>query len=429
MLVYVSTITPRITYIFQYISAIFGWDIELTDSVSRYKNTATPKINYSIDKIEEDEYQITPCGLLHERGIRKVDIKMTYSGKLPCFFETSGTLTFDLPAAVFYLLSRYEEYLPFQADVYGRYPHQNSIAYQEDFLHRALVDEWMNEWANQLKEIFPGLSMQRPSFHFIPTYDIDIAWSYLHKGWIRNIGGGLRSIHTLAERIRVITGKEKDPFDCYEMLQHLHEKKPEWPIYFFLVANKRSSLDKNINPKNKALQVLIKKIRTYAMIGLHPSGYSHTENSAILNEKKILEEICDKPVVHSRQHYLKFTLPQTYHKLIEIGIEHDYSMGYGTINGFRASTSRSFLWYDLENEKCTSLRLHPLAWMDANTYYENKFTAEEGLKELLQFYNTVRSTGGDFITVSHNHLLGKKSEWGKWPALYMDFIKNTLEKN
>ena len=150
--------------------------------------------------------------------------------------------------------------------------------------------------------------------------------------------------------------------------------------------------------------------------------------SAICNEKKTLEEICGNSVVQSRQHYLKFTLPKSYRAIIEAGIKDDYSMGYGTINGFRASTARSFLWYDVANEKTTTLRIHSLAWMDANAYYENRFTAEEGLQELVQLYNKVRETGGDFITVSHNHLLGQKSEWGNWPTLYAEFIKNRLEK-
>jgi hypothetical protein len=426
MLVYTPTITSRIEYIFQYIGEITGLSIELTESVIRYSNTSSPKINYSSEKIEAHEYQIIPCGLLMEKGIHTVEIELNHSGPFPFFFESPGTFPFDLPAAIFYLISRYEEYLPFQPDIYGRYPQEDSLATKGKFLHRPLVDEWINDWTNQLKIFFPALSIQLPSFRFIPTYDIDIAWSYLHKGWIRNVGGALKNISTLPERIRVLREIEKDPFDCYEMLQQVHTKNAESPIYFFLVANKRSSLDKNINPNNKAFRQLIKKISSFAIVGIHPSVYSNTEKSALSAEKKVLEDICNKPIVQSRQHYLQYMLPHTYRALIKEGIAYDYSMGYGTINGFRASTSRSFLWYDLENESKTSLRIHPLAWMDANTYYENKFTAEEGFNELLKLYNIVKKIGGDFISVSHNHLLGNKSEWKNWPSLYEEFIKNRL---
>ncbi len=42
-------------------------------------------------------------------------------------------------------------------------------------------------------------------------------------------------------------------------------------------------------------------------------------------------------------------LPQTYAALIALGIHTDYSMGYGTHLGFRAGTSRSFYWYQLDS--------------------------------------------------------------------------------
>ncbi|MFN5334295.1 MAG: polysaccharide deacetylase family protein [Bacteroidota bacterium] len=428
MLIYTPTITSRIKYIFQYIGEITGLSVELTDSISRYKNAPTTKLNYSSEKIEENEYQIIPCGLLQEKGIRIVEIKMNNSGPIPFFFETPGTFPFDLPAAIFYLISRYEEYLSFIPDLYERYPHENSLATKENFLHRPLVDEWMNEWMKQLQVFFPSLPIRVPMFRFIPTYDIDIAWSYLHKSVIRNMGGAIKNLNTISERIRVLAGKEKDPYDCYDTLRQLHQEYEQRPIYFFLVANKKSSLDKNINPHNKAFKQLIEKTSTHAIVGLHPSGYSHTDPSIVNTEKKFLEKIIERSVIHSRQHYLKFSLPKTYHTLVKAGITHDYSMGYGSVNGFRASTSRSFLWYDLKMEEVTSLRIHPMAWMDANSYYENKFTPAEALDELEKTYKRVNDLGGDFIMISHNHLLGDRSEWVGWPDLYFNWCNKIYQE-
>jgi hypothetical protein len=101
-------------------------------------------------------------------------------------------------------------------------------------------------------------------------------------------------------------------------------------------------------------------------------------------------------------------------------------MGYGTINGFRASTSRSFLWYDLEKEQMTSLRIHPLAWMDANSFYEQKLNPDQAAKEFKYYTEVIQKVKGTWITVSHNHLLGQQKNWSGWATQYEQLISSEL---
>ena len=424
MLVYSPLITPRIQYVFHYLEEKMQLNFDLTESYDRYQNDPTPKINYSSDPISPKEFHIVPCGLLTEKGIKQQEITVQTLNNLSVFFTTKCPLGFDLPAAVFYLISRYEEYYPFTPDKYGRYPHQDSLAYKGEFLQRPLVDEWVILFVNRLLDSFPSLEIKTPDFELIPTYDIDIAWSYLHKGWFRNIGGALKNPDTSLERVRVLTGAQKDPFDCYDELDAWHEKMNRKPIYFFPVGTKRTSLDKHISPYNSSYQKLIRRIAQKADVGLHPSMYSNEHPASLSNEKKILEDIIGKPIHQSRQHYLWFKLPVTYRTLINTGITDDYSMGYGTINGFRASTSRSFLWYDLRNEQMTSLRIHPLAWMDANSCYEQRLKPEEAADELIYYHQIIQKVKGTFIAVSHNHLLGKQIIWKGWGEYYQKMLSN-----
>ena len=65
-------------------------------------------------------------------------------------------------------------------------------------------------------------------------------------------------------------------------------------------------------------------------------------------------------------------LPQTYRQPDRVGIDKDFSMGYGSANGFRASIASSFYWYDLKAEKKTTLLLFPFCFMDANAFYEDQ---------------------------------------------------------
>ncbi|MBU6157522.1 MAG: polysaccharide deacetylase family protein [Bacteroidetes bacterium] len=422
MLVYTDTITPRIRYVFEYLFEKTGIPFILTTNDQEYFKASGNKINYS-DKIFGDtEFQIIPSGLLYENNIQRQTIEWTNYRSIPVCFPANGNIGFDLPAAIFFHLCRYEEYEAFTPDTFGRYPHHQSTLFQNNLLHRPLIEEWLQLFTQLLIEYFPQLSLRSPGYSFIPTYDIDIAWSYQHKGFWRNLAGGLKNPNSIIERMQVLLGNKKDPYDCYDTLHQLHAEHQCKPIYFFPVGKKRSGLDRHISIQQKAYRQLIKTTAQNNMVGLHPSIYSHTHPEALAAEKEILENIIQRPVIHSRQHYLLFSLPNTYRSLESIGIANDYSMGYGTLNGFRAATAQSFLWYDLERERATSLRIHPLAWMDANSFYENELSSAEAAAEWEAYRERIQATNGTMITVSHNHLLSDNTLWPGWMKEYERLI-------
>ena len=120
---------------------------------------------------------------------------------------------------------------------------------------------------------------------------------------------------------------------------------------FFHVAHKKGTYDKNIDPTHPAMQQLIKQHAGKYAIGIHPSWASGDERGLINEEIKTLELATGKKITSSRQHYIRFALPYTFRKLIAAGITADYSMGYGSINGFRASVATPFYWYDLKKRR------------------------------------------------------------------------------
>ena len=78
-------------------------------------------INYSNDVLPLPAFQVKPCGLLSETGIRAQHIAIENGQAFPFFFAADGDHPFDILSAIFYLLSRYEEYLPHKKDEYSRY--------------------------------------------------------------------------------------------------------------------------------------------------------------------------------------------------------------------------------------------------------------------------------------------------------------------
>lgn len=428
VIVYSHTITPRLQYVIHFLSRYYGQSIQLSADETIYRTAPDAcKITYSSQPVIANEIYIEPHSLLFENGTKPVTINCFDYNNSKAFFQTSGTFPFDLFAAVFYLLSRYEEYLPHQKDRYGRYAHENAIAYQHNFLKTPLINGWLEDFRKLLMQKDAVFSNRHSSFTFQPTYDIDIAWSYKAKGFKRTAGGLFKTLvqgrwQTASERIRVLCDKRPDPFDAYDWLNDLHQQYKLKPHYFFLVAQQRSRFDKNPSPGHKLFQNLIREIAKQCRIGLHPSWQSGDDVHLVQHEKQFLENVSQQPVTASRQHYIRFTLPQTYRQLIATGITDDYSMGYGSINGFRASVATPFYWYDLEQEQETDLLVHPFCFMDANSYYEQQQSPEETWAELLHYYNTIKAVNGTLYTIWHNHFFGTDPAFKGWRELYERFV-------
>jgi hypothetical protein len=312
--------------------------------------------------------------------------------------------------------------------MYGRYAHTNSIAFKHNFLHLPLINLWLVE----IEKYFAPFTIHHSLFIYIPTYDIDIAYSYLHHNPIRNAIRFFRdflksNFDTVAERLQVYTGKQKDPFDIYDWLSFIHQQYQLKPVYFFLLAANRKGYDKNLSHKTKAMQQLLQQHAQRYTVGIHPSWQSGDDDVLLKDEIITLQNIIQQTVKYSRQHYIRMSLPKTYQKLIEQGIEAEYSMGYGSINGFRASYTLPFKWYDLQKELQTNLTIHPFCYMEANSFFEQKLTIDEAAAELQSYYNIVKKVNGHFITIFHNHFLTEQKQWIAWRNMYENFLHSNFE--
>ncbi len=429
MLIFSHTTSPRLNYTVNFLAQYFKTTIGITTHADEFATTAGIRINYSNEQITEAEIRIKPVSLLFQKVISDVRIEcFQHQSNYNAFFATEGKMGFDLFAAIFFLLSRYEEYQPHKKDIYGRYAHQNSLAYQQGFLHLPLINIWLEDFKKIMKQSYPEFLIAEPDFKFIPTYDIDIAWSYRNKGFLRNAGGLGKSIikrdwTKVTERINVLSKKNKDPFDTYDWMNELHAQFSLKPVYFFHVGEKRNNFDKNISTTNVEMRELIKKTAVQYRIGLHPSWHSGGEAPFLMKEKDNLEEITKQSIIHSRQHYIRFNLPDAFRKLLAAGITNDYSMGYGTINGFRASIASPFYWYDLGKNEATNLLVHPFCFMDANSFYEQKFSSEQALEELLSYCNEIKKVNGTMITIWHNSFLGTDNLYKGWKEIYLKFLR------
>jgi hypothetical protein len=430
VLLYTELVSPRLEYITNFIQSIIGESITITTDEELFIQSTQVKISYSSEAICTQAYHIQPQGLLFENSIEPIDILITSCREQICFFASQNdSHGFDIWSAIFYLITRYEEYLPHEKDSYGRYAHTNSLAYRYQFLHLPLVNIWLQDL---LQRLWTAQNGQRSTvngqrFAFTPTYDIDIAFAHQHQSIVKNIGGFFKDLmrgdlEKVIERANVYSGTAKDPFDTYEWLDDIHKKYQLQPIFFFLLAAKRGIYDKNIPPKKKGMQQLLQQHYSKYLVGIHPSWQSGDNDVLVLQEKQALERITHAACTKSRQHYIRLSLPETYRKLVAAGITDDYSMGYGSINGFRASVASSFFWFDLKKNKATNLLIHPFCWMDANSYFEQQLSADDALLELKDYYNIVKQVGGNCTIILHNSFLTEQPQWLPWRKMYEAFL-------
>jgi hypothetical protein len=417
-------ISKRLAYI---VATLFGGTALITDNIEEYLTVEGPCINYS-DQPLGTGLQIIPVEILQETGIREQSIEMNQWKELPVFFSGKGQVPFDIFGASFYLLSRYEEYLSHTKDEYGRYSHQNSLAYRYSFLDIPLVDYWMQELEKELQKTKPSYRLPDRSFRIQPSYDIDIAYRFSHRSPFKNIRGYffdllLMRFDNLIERAAVYGGRQKDSYDIYEWLDVLHQQYQLKPLYFFLLAEKQKYPDHNVDPYTRGMRQLIKEHAQKYQIGIHPSVQSHHDKWVLDRELKILAYHSGLPIHHSRQHYLKFQLPLTYRQLIESGIQQDHSMGYGAVNGFRASTSMPFYWYDIIEDEKTSLEILPFCYMDSAAIFHERLNTEMAMDRMRYFFETVKKINGVFSYVMHNHFLTEQKEWIMWRGMYETFLK------
>lgn len=410
---------------------ITGQPFAVTDDINLFLNFSGPKINYSHEPVATSECRIKPHPLLTENGIHAQSITVFETNGVKAFFKTRGDFPFDVFAATFYLLSRYEEYLPHRKDIYGRYAHENSLAFRENFLAVPLVNQWLLAFRNRLQEIFPLLAVNQRRLSFLPTYDIDEAYSYKHKGWLRTAGAVAKAVlhgnwDKIAERRKVLKGELQDPFDSYAWMDALHEQYQLHPRYFFLVAQQTGKYDRNILPGEAAFKSIASQHAGKYDIGIHPSWQSGDKPELIKKEIAVLEHLAGTKVSSSRQHFIRLALPQTFRYLVEAGIREDFSMGYGSINGFRASVASPFYWYDLEREERTELLLYPFCYMDANSFFEQKQSPQEALEEMRRYYKVVKEVDGLLITLWHNTFLGTDSLFRGWRDTYEQFIREVI---
>jgi hypothetical protein len=424
ILIYTPKINNRLRYIFKLIlTELLGLKFTITDDSREFIKSTQAKFSYAFHPIG-DELFICAKQLLFESGLKDQEIQVTQYNDIPVFFATSrfSAIPFDPFAASFYMVSRYEEYLPTIYDTHQRFEAHHCLAYNNGFLQKPVVNLWAYTLRDLLKSKFPTLQILKREYKYVSTIDIDNAWAFKQKGLIRTLGGYLKSLSLLdfkaiGQRTKVLLGFERDPYDTYAFQLEIQKKYNLKTLYFILFASYGKN-DKNVPITSRKFCELIKSISDNAEIGIHPSYGSNYSQDRLPKEINRLSKVLNREITKSRQHFLKLSFPETYHHLLELGITDDYTMGFASEIGFRAGICDSFNFYDLDLETETKLRIHPFQVMDASLRYYMKVDVDEAILKIKPIVEEIKKVDGTFMSLWHNESLSNVSPWDGWRNVY-----------
>ncbi len=433
VLVYAKEITPRLKYATQLLfDNLLNVAHTCTADPGVFTDYTGPRLVYGQNpELLSGAPRMFAHSLLAESDIRPLQPIIGQRQERPSLFTSKEPTTFtywsyDLLATVFYIATRYEEYLPFQPDVHGRFSARQSILHQLGVLNRPWLQELALDFRQFLQSFYPDLRLNKPPYTVAPTYDVDYAWAFGHRsGWREWATWGKLQLQmekkVLQLRRQVKAGHQADPFFTFPYLDQLHDRYQLAPIYFFLLA-RPGRFDRNVDPRRPEFRVLIRAVANRAAVGIHPSYAANRRPARIASEKQTLADIVDQPITRSRQHFLKLHLPKTYRQLIAAGIREDYTMGYADAPGFRAGLAVPFPWFDLERNEITDLMIYPFCVMDVTLKNYLQLQPDQAKRVTEELIRQVRLYGGAFRYLWHNSSFSSAHSWAGWTGVFEHMI-------
>ncbi|MCX6250374.1 MAG: polysaccharide deacetylase family protein [Bacteroidetes bacterium] len=305
----------------------------------------------------------------------------------------------DIFASVFFMLTRWEEYVVADRDHFNRFPAEASLAVKNNFLLRPIVNEYIEFLWNLL--IHLGINDQRKvsQFRIVPTHDIDIIhYRYSMLRLINDIAKR-KNAGIIAKRIKY---RITNPFNSFGFIMDLSERNG-LTSHFYFMSGGESEYEGFYNVTGKKAGSIFQMIRKRNhTIGFHPSHNTYNQKQLFLKEKNMLQESVNLAITEGRQHNLRFEVPGTWQIWEECSMHTDSSMGYPESDGFRCGTGNVFSVFNYLTRKKLSLKERPLIFMDSTFQLYRKLPITE-VKPIADYYKSVcRKYKMPFTLLFHN---------------------------
>lgn len=331
----------------------------------------------------------------------------------------------DIFGSAFFMLTRYEEVVIKERDCYDRFSAANSLAYQEGFLERPIINEYLEILWQWLGEHFVGIKREERRFEIMPTHDIDVPFWRLQNNLYNRIhmlaGDVLKRrdwsiAHQHIDYIKRATMGSwvQDPYYTFDLIMDISERNDLTSNFYFMTSIDRDQKDGNYDIMHPEVCRLAKNILERGhKIGIHPGFGSKDKLRFIKEDTDKLWKMIDAgrlPVekIGGRQHYLHWTAPTTWKCYEEAGIVYDTTLSYADHIGFRCGICYDYPVYNVLTHERYKLREYPLMVMDCSGLEYMNLSHIEMLERCLALKEKVRNYGGVFVILWHNNFFVKE---------------------
>jgi len=339
-------------------------------------------------------------------------------------------LGIDLFGSLFFLMSRYEEAVTLSRDFHGRFIAADSVVPVSVIASRAIGNELIELLWKLLSRSFPFLTRKLRCFRVLPSHDIDHPSYYAGRHWTVITKSTLKLAynerdvllplnHMCGAGMHYLGNYGMDPWQTHEWIMDQSEAIDTRSAFYYIPEVTNEKMDSGLDLCHPQVKMQIKRIHERGHeIGLHP-GYLTMENPLMIGSgasklRRLLYELgISQNEIGGRQHFLKWSTPQSAIAWQQAGLQYDSSLGYAELAGFRCGLCYEYPLYDLYARQSLELRERPLVVMECSVIdkrYEGLGHGGQAFDRMSALKAECRKYHGDFTILWHNHRFTDRRE-------------------
>jgi len=347
------------------------------------------------------------------------------------FFTASDgqiNLGLDIFGAAFFMLTRYEEVVRSAArDERERFPASASLAFQENFLERPIINEYTELLWSCLTRLWPRLRRKPRRFDVRLSHDVDLPLCVAGKPLVqvlRSVTGDMVKRREPVLALRRLDsfvrsrqkGSDFDLCDTFDHIMTLSESHDIRSSFNFIAGRTAGKIDGSYSMADPWIRRLVRRIHERGHeIGLHPSYNTFRNPSQIRREFDVLRWTADAENIHQerwggRQHFLRWEAPTTWQAWEDAELDYDSTLTFADYVGFRCGVCYEFPVFNLRTRRPLNLREQPLIVMEDTLLRKDYMDLPLGevWDRIVTLRERCRAYDGTFTLLWHNHMLVDK---------------------